>query len=172
MRRVLMALLAATVAAATVALFAGTGVAHADPSKLPGLVCDQNPSGAHNPLCPNGPPGPPDKICDGPAGAHNPHCPNGNPGPPPGVCDGPAGAHNPHCQPPPPPPPPPEDVCETGGLLTPETIADHLVDAGIPLHEPEADGPISSALVGSQLEATPLAPVVNEAACAVNLLTL
>lgn len=118
---------------------------------MPGLVCD-GPAGAHNPLCPNGPPGPPDKICDNPAVA----------------------AHNPHCKPPPPPPPPPpgEDVCEVGGLLAPQTIADQLVDAGIPLHEPEADGPISSALVGSQLETTPLAPIVNEVACAVNLLTL
>lgn len=149
MRRVLIGLLPVAMTAAVIGVFGGTTVAHADPSKLPGLVCN-GPAGDHNPLCPNGPPGPPN--------------------PPPGcIVSG-------HCPPSPPPPPPPppqqEDVCETGGLLTPETIADHLVDAGIPLHEPEADGPISSALVGSQLEATPLAPVVNEAACAVNLVTL
>ena len=166
MRRVLIGLLSVAVAASMVGLFTGTGVAHANPDH----VCS-GPAGAHNPLCPDGPPGPPSFICDHPAvAAHNPHCQN--PPPPPPECDGPAAAHNPHCKPPPPPPPPPEDVCETGGLLAPETIADQLVDAGIPLHEPEADGPISSALVGSQLETTPLAPVVNEAACAVNLVTL
>ncbi len=150
MRRILIGLLPVVMTAAVIGVFGGTTVAHAAPSDLPvpGVVCN-GPAGAHNPLCPNGPPGPPSFICDLPGVA----------------------AHNPHC-PPPPPPPPGEDVCETGGLLAPETIADQLVDAGIPLHEPEADGPISSALVGSQLEATPLAPVVNEVACAVNLLTL
>src|SRR3954453_11177280 len=157
MRRVLIGLLSAAMVATVVGVFGGASVAHADPSKLPGLVCN-GPAGAHNPLCPNGPPGPPDKICDGPAAAHNPHC-TAAPPPPPPECDGPAAAHNPHCTPAPPPPPPPEDACETGVLLAPETIADQLVDAGIPLHEPEADGPISSALVGSQLETTPLAPV-------------
>jgi len=64
---------------------------------------------------------------------------------------------------------PPEDVCETDGLLAPETIADQLVDGGVPLNEPEADGPISSAIVSS-LGA--LAPISSEAACVVSLLTL
>jgi hypothetical protein len=66
-----------------------------------------------------------------------------------------------------------EDVCETSGLAGP-TIGDQLVDAGLPLNEPEANGPISGALVSSSdpLEGTPLAPVVNEVACVANLLTL
>jgi len=66
-----------------------------------------------------------------------------------------------------------EDVCENGGLAGP-TIADQLVNAGVPLNEPEATGPISSALVGSgdPLETTPLGPVVNEVACVLSLLTL
>jgi hypothetical protein len=66
-----------------------------------------------------------------------------------------------------------EDVCENGGLSG-ATIGDQLVDAGVPLNEPEATGPISSALVGSgdPLETTPLAPVVNEVACVLSVLTL
>lgn len=64
-----------------------------------------------------------------------------------------------------------EDVCENGGLAGP-SIADQLVDAGLPLNEPEANGPLSGALVTSSLETTPLAPVINEVACIANLLTL
>ena len=63
-----------------------------------------------------------------------------------------------------------EDVCENAGFSG-ATIADQLVDAGLPLNEPEANGPISSALVKG-FATTPLAPLANELACLVNLLTL
>jgi len=64
---------------------------------------------------------------------------------------------------------PSEDVCETGGLLGPETIADQLVDAGVPLNEPEDNGPISGPL---EQNLSPLDPIAAEVTCAVNLLGL
>lgn len=62
-----------------------------------------------------------------------------------------------------------EDVCETGGLLGPETIADQLVDAGVPLNEPEDNGPISGPV---EQALSPLDPISAEVTCAINLLGL
>jgi hypothetical protein len=63
---------------------------------------------------------------------------------------------------------PSEDVCENGGILG-ETIADQLVDAGVPLTEPEDSGPISAPLESAL---SPLDPIAAEVTCIVSLLGL
>jgi hypothetical protein len=63
---------------------------------------------------------------------------------------------------------PSEDVCENGGIFG-ETIADQLVDAGVPLNEPEDNGPISAPL---QSALSPLDPIAAEVTCIVSLLGL
>jgi len=56
-------------------IFGVAGIAHAkaDPASI---VCN-GPAGSHNPLCPDGPPGPPTDHppCSGAVGEHNPNCP-------------------------------------------------------------------------------------------------
>src|SRR5207249_8208526 len=82
--------------------------------------------------------------------------------------------------------PGPDSVCEFEGLLgsngfdvggPDETIADQLVDAGIPLNEPEVNpggGAISEPLYDTVSPLTnPILPgAAAEVACIVNLLTL
>jgi hypothetical protein len=68
MRKALFVLVAAS-------LLVGVGAAQAQPTKPPDVVCN-GPAGGHNPLCPDGPPGPPGEQppCSGAVGAHNPNC--------------------------------------------------------------------------------------------------
>jgi hypothetical protein len=106
--------------------------------------------------------------CDGDMDADDMRCPLGSPTP------SPSGGGTPTPTPSSSGTPTPssgggEDVCETGGLLGPETIADQLVDAGIPLNEPEDNGPVSAPLENAL---SPLDPVAAEVTCAINLLGL
>jgi len=105
--------------------------------------------------------------CDGDNDADDQrHCPEGSPSPTSNPSSTPSGT--PSSSPSATPSGGAEDACETNGLAG-ETIADQLVDAGVPLNEPEDDGPISGPLENSL---SSLDPVAAEVTCLVNLLGL
>jgi hypothetical protein len=109
--------------------------------------------------------------CDGDNDADDQHhCPQGSPSPTSNPSSTPSGTPSgtPSSSPSATPSGGAEDACETNGLAG-ETIADQLVDAGVPLNEPEDDGPISGPL---ETSLSSLDPVAAEVTCLVNLLGL